>query len=70
MAKKLGKKRERDLKNHLHYLAYRLLQETPDDGIHTYSQCSCGRTGTRASKCWMCLVDEISATKSALPLPA
>ena len=30
-------------------------------GIHTYHQCPCGRSKTRAGRCWRCWLDEMNA---------
>lgn len=28
-------------------------------GTHTFSMCQCERNGTRAGKCWECLLEEL-----------
>jgi hypothetical protein len=29
------------------------------DGIHTFTMCKCGRRGSRGTKCWECLLEEL-----------
>ena len=41
-------------------LAYELA-----DGIHTYHQCKCNRTSTRAGRCIVCLAEDLIELKGA-----
>ena len=50
--KKLIKERIKQLESDLYY------EEFP--GVHTYTQCSCGRTSTRAGVCTLCLKESIA----------
>lgn len=29
-------------------------------GEHTFTQCSCGKNGSRSGKCWECLLEELA----------
>jgi hypothetical protein len=63
----MNKARKKAIKERIEFLEHQI-QYNDLPGVHTYTQCSCGRKSCRAGTCSLCMQEEIAKLKSELKI--